>query len=164
MSIRSRLVVIFSFVLSVLLALGFYAASMDRHNRAETDEVWMHTRGELTIAYRAKVAFDSQKLAWANLIVRGHEPAKYYEYLSAFYARERETRDAIYRVSDNGVGFDMDYSDKLFGVFQRLHSVNEFEGVGIGLASTRRAIRRHRGWIRGQADPGKGAEFVFSLG
>lgn len=98
MSIRSRLVVIFSFVLSVLLALGFYAASMDRHNRAETDEVWMHTRGELTMAYRAKVAFDSQKLAWANLIVRGHEPAKYYEYLSAFYARERETRDAIDKV------------------------------------------------------------------
>jgi light-regulated signal transduction histidine kinase (bacteriophytochrome) len=75
-----------------------------------------------------------------------------------------ENGQTVYRVSDNGVGFDMDYSDKLFGVFQRLHSVDEFEGVGIGLASTRRAIRRHRGWIRGQAEPGKGAEFVFSLG
>jgi methyl-accepting chemotaxis protein len=95
MSIRFRLVVLFSLVLSVLLALGFYAASMFRHDRAEADEIWVHTRDELAMAYRAKVAFDSQQLAWANLIVRGQEPARYYEYLSAFYASERETRDAI---------------------------------------------------------------------
>jgi light-regulated signal transduction histidine kinase (bacteriophytochrome) len=58
----------------------------------------------------------------------------------------------------------MDYAHKLFGAFERLHSADEFEGVGIGLASVQRAIQRHRGWIRGHGEPGKWAEFVFSLG
>ena len=62
------------------------------------------------------------------------------------------------------MGFNTDYKDKLFGVFERLHTAEEFEGVGIGLASVQRAIQRHGGWIRGECEPGKGTEFVFSLG
>ena len=76
---------------------------------------------------------------------------------------EEKTGTIVYHIKDNGVGFDMNYADKLFSPFQRLHSRSDFEGTGIGLAIVERIISKHNGKIWAEAKPEEGASFYFEL-
>jgi len=102
---------------------------------------------------------------WSNLIGNAVKySGKKAQSLIAIAAHEDgAAREYVFSVRDNGVGFDMAYSDKLFGVFQRLHGPAEFEGTGIGLANVRRIISRHGGRTWAEARENEGAQFFFSL-
>ena len=103
------------------------------------------------------------KQVWLNLIgnavkYSSHKPAPRIEITAL-----DDTHDHIYTVRDNGAGFDMRYYEKLFGVFQRLHSSEEFSGTGVGLAIVQRIILKHGGRVWAEAVPDQGAAFHFTL-
>jgi len=117
--------------------------------------------GELPDAHADPVLL---RQAWVNLLSN----ALKYSAPKGGQARievtgERQGPVNVYRFRDNGVGFDMRYADKLFGVFQRMHSQEEFEGTGVGLAIVRQIVERHGGRVHAEAAPGRGATFTLEL-
>lgn len=100
---------------------------------------------------------------WINLIANAVKFSSGAEHPSIAIGGRNDARSVVYWVSDNGVGFDMAYQHKLFGVFERLHSQEEFEGTGVGLAIVARVIKRHGGRVWAESRPGHGATFSFEL-
>ncbi len=100
---------------------------------------------------------------WVNVINNAMKFSRDNSNAEIVVAAARDDQFVHFSVSDNGVGFDMKFEDKLFGVFHRLHAREQFEGTGIGLALCRRIIERHGGRISAHAEVGKGATFTFSL-
>ncbi len=126
--------------------------SPERQVRVEI-EPGLHVHGDATLL----------RVALENLLGNAWKyTAKRPDACIFFESSEHEGRPA-FTVRDNGAGFDMRFADRLFGVFQRLHSATEFQGTGIGLASVRRIIRRHGGDIWAEGEVNRGARFQFWL-
>lgn len=103
------------------------------------------------------------KQVWMNLISNAVKYSSRETSPSIEIGYREKENEHVYFVKDNGVGFDMQYAHKLFGVFQRLHSPEAFEGTGVGLALAKRIINKHSGEIWAESAPGKGATFYISL-
>lgn len=111
----------------------------------------------------AKADLDMMRQVWINLISNAIKYTNKKEKAKIDVGSKLVDNSIVYYVKDNGAGFDMKYIDKLFGIFQRLHSVEEFEGAGIGLANVKRIIERHGGKVWAEAKVNEGATFYFTL-
>ena len=113
------------------------------------------------LAARADRALMHQ--VWVNLLGNALKFTRSQEAAVIEVGCRSDGDEDIYYVKDNGVGFDMQYAPKLFGVFQRLHREEEFEGTGVGLALVQRIVQRHGGRVWAEGQVGRGATFYFSL-
>jgi len=136
--------------------------SVIRDHNAEVqgrNVVWKHTQlpgawGDVALLRQVVVNLISNALKYSRL----SNPAEI-----EISVLENDSGETVFFVRDNGVGFDSQHADKLFGVFQRLHKESEFEGTGVGLASVRRIVARHGGKTWADGEVGRGATFYFSL-
>ena len=103
------------------------------------------------------------RVALQNLLGNAFEFTSRQPHARVQFGRTEHAGQTAFFVRDNGVGFNMKYSGKLFGVFQRLHRAEEFEGTGVGLATVARIIGKHGGRIWAEAEVNKGAAFFFTL-
>ncbi len=106
---------------------------------------------------------DMLSLVWQNLISNSIKYSRNKVIAKIEIGCTEKDNEVTFYIKDNGAGFDMEYYDKLFNVFQRLHSASDFEGTGIGLANVKRIITRHEGKIRAEGVLNKGATFYFTL-
>lgn len=131
----------------------------DLRERQPDRKVRVHLQEQLQVVGDARLL----RVALDNLLGNAWKFSTHREQTEiAFGMTEMEEQPTFY-IRDNGVGFDMAYADKLFGAFQRLHSPDEFEGTGIGLATVQRIIHRHGGRIWAEGHVGTGATFYFTL-
>ncbi len=149
---------------------SMHCSRIDMQNLANTvfDEASTpenRQRVRFNIGDLCKVEGDTNMIrqVWINLISNALKFSSNHKQAVISVTCREEGDELIYCIKDNGVGFDMKYKDKLFGVFQRLHSEKEFEGTGVGLAIAQRIILRHGGQIWGEGEKNKGASFYFSL-
>ena len=133
---------------------------LEMQKRSETNQ-----KVEWVIGIIPKVYGDYTllKQVWANLIDNALKYSRKNNTPKIEVTSKEEENEIIFQVKDNGVGFDMQYATKLFGVFQRMHLAEEFEGTGIGLATIKRIIVRHGGRIWADAEVNRGATFYFAL-
>lgn len=120
---------------------------------------------EYTLANLEPTAGDYGLLrqVWVNLLSNALKYSRKKEFAKIEITCTRNEGMICYSIEDNGAGFDMKYVDKLFGVFQRLHKVSDFEGTGVGLALVKNIVQRHGGKIWAEAEVGRGAKFSFTL-
>ena len=111
----------------------------------------------------ARADVDMLRQVWTNLFSNAIKFTGKKEKARIEVGSASDENNITYYVKDNGAGFDMQYADKLFGVFQRLHSVEEFEGTGVGLANVKRIVERHDGKVWAEGKVGEGATIYFSL-
>ena len=126
-----------------------------------------------TIPYKAEIKFNNLLPVMADSALLEHVMTNLLSNAIKYSSKKekpiieiestRENGEVIYSVKDNGVGFEMNYVHKLFGVFQRLHSAEEFPGTGVGLAIVQRIIHKHQGRIWAEGEVGGGATFYFAL-
>ena len=121
---------------------------------------------ELTIAPGLTVEGDTRllRIALENLLDNAWKYSARIDHARVTLGCQQNDGERVFFVRDNGIGFDMAYSGKLFGPFQRLHAEADFPGTGIGLVTVQRIIARHGGRIWAEAQPGHGATFYFTLG
>jgi len=148
--------------------LNFAAVDMDKLARGVVDELCANgvcAPLQLQIAPLPPAHGDSSMLrqVFMNLLANAIKFSRGRASPRIEVGAEENNDETVYHVSDNGVGFDMRFADKLFGVFQRLHSVSEFEGTGIGLAIVKRIVTRHGGRVWAEGSPGDGATIYFAL-
>jgi PAS domain S-box-containing protein len=139
--------------------------AMARSTFAEIANEKEKARTNLKIGMLHKVYADTRliKLVWNNLISNAVKYSSKKEKSLISIGSEISGNKITYYIKDNGVGFDMLYKHKLFGVFQRLHNRKDFEGNGVGLAIVQRIIQRHGGMVWAEGEVDKGATFYFSL-
>jgi PAS domain S-box-containing protein len=136
---------------------------MDVFNELTSPE--MRNRIDLDMGIVDPVSGDRAMIrqVWVNLISNAIKFSSHRECAMIKIFSKRENNTIVFCITDNGAGFDIKYSDKLFGVFQRLHSVKEFDGTGVGLAIVQNIILRHGGRVWATGEVGAGASFYFSL-
>ena len=120
---------------------------------------------EITVSELPKIKGDESLInqVWVNLISNALKYSRNREKAVIEIGGKIENGETIFHIKDNGVGFDMNYAEKLFGVFQRMHKATDFEGIGIGLANVNRIVTKHGGKCWAESEVDKGATFYFSL-
>jgi signal transduction histidine kinase len=133
---------------------------------AELDERSPHRQVSCEIAQHVIAWGDPRvlRIVLENLLHNAWKFTSKHDRATIVFGTQRLGADTVYFVRDDGAGFDMTYVDKLFGIFQRLHSTTEFEGTGIGLAMVARLIHRHGGRVWAEGAVEQGARFSFTLG